>query len=175
MLVVSAVLLIFSGVGVLVLAQDEDPIGLPIGTCTQEDFNWLNEQITLLNEQFWHIDIYSPIATANQIRVLLGSMQVFCAGKFTNETHPNGIVGPIYFDGTMYEVTLVTRPFPDAAIDLGGIATLEAVSGDCGILNMILTTSSVPTETDIFQFGDDCIGLIEVDADEWELTFVRIR
>ncbi len=138
------------------LAQDT----LPPNRCTQNDYQWVSEQLDIFSGNFRDIATYDPIAVAYDVRSLMNSMQMYCSGVFTNETHPNGIIGPIAFDGTIYEVTFVG--IPTGSFDVGGSVTLEELSGDCGILNMMMISSSNMEETNLWRFGGDCQALIEV-------------
>lgn len=170
MMVILAVGIIISGVGVL--AQET----LPPTICTQEDYDMLKTGITSVINGLSDNVAYDPTAIMLQARTAIETYQLLCNQMFTNVTHPNGIIGPLVFDGTLYEVTFVALPTEGASFDVGGSITMEEVSGDCGILNLMLVSATNPSETDLFRFGGDCVGLIEVNrSGDWQLSFVKLQ
>jgi len=168
MFVMLVMAVVFGGVS----AQDVPPQL----DCTQDDYLWLQGRVNEISAQFADIVTYDPILTATQLRATMDAVQFACARVFTNTTNPDGIIGPIDFDGTLYEVTFVALPTEGASFDVGGSVTTETVSGDCGMLNLILVTSSDPDETDLFRFGNDCVAMFEVNrTGDWQLSFVKLQ
>ena len=99
----------------------------------------------------------------------LESWQLQCGGgMLSSDTHPSGIVGPITFEGTLYQAEL-TSP------GTYGFLQMTVISGDCGLIPPLVTTDiSGGSETDLWTFGGDCVGMIEVNApDGWTLTLSR--
>jgi len=159
--------MIFGGVA---LAQETMPPTL----CTQEDYLALQTGISNLIGGLSDNAMYDPTYIMMQVRRALETYQLICNQKFTSETHPSGIIGPILFDGTLYEVTYTG--IPTGNIDVGGSVTMEELSGDCGFLNMMLISSDNMTETTLMRFGENCEAMIEVHrSGAWELTFVKIQ
>lgn len=153
-----------------VLAQETMPPTL----CTQEDYLMLQTGISNLIGGLSDNALYDPTYIMYQVRRALETYQLLCNQKFTSETHPNGIIGPLLFDGTLYEVTFVG--ILTGNIDVGGSVTMEELSGDCGFLNMMAITSNDMDETDLMEFGENCEAMIEVHrTGAWELSFVKIK
>jgi len=169
-LVVLVVGMIFGGV---LVAQET----LPPTVCTQEDYLTLQTGISNLIGGLSDNTLYDPTTIMLQVRTAIETYQLLCNQMFTNVTHPNGIIGPIAFDGTLYEVTFVTPLSESPGGNLGGNLSMTTISGDCGFINTILTSGISPEETDLFKFGGDCVGMIEVNraVGAWELSFVKIK
>lgn len=107
------------------------------------------------------------------MRGAIDTYQLACAGgTVTNEAHPNGIVGPLTFDGTLYEVTL-TVPGGEY-----GSVEWTALEGDCDSWTLLsVSGDEAPvSETDIVEFeGCQAVFDVNVSSDEWTLTFKKLK
>lgn len=161
------VLAMFS-LGGIMYAQEE----ASIDSCTQEDYAQLQTDITELAGLFANIEANVPNETVLQIRQRLDTFQLACIGVFSNETHSSGIIGPIKFDGTLYELTLT---IPEGDFEYGTVQFTE-IAGDCGFNLLVSSPLGGGSETDLFEIGDDCEMLFEVDSSSgWTLSLVKLR
>lgn len=167
MLVVLVVGMLFGGV---LVAQDT----LPPTVCTQEDYLALQTGISNLIGGLSDNALYDPTHIMMQVRTAIETYQLLCNQLFTHETHPSGIVGPIAFDGTLYQVAFITYLSPDDMYDLGGVAGLVTVEGDCGLHSASTDRADKP-DLALWELGEGCVGMIEITSDLWELSFVKIR
>lgn len=150
------------------IAQDTT---LPPNTCTQEDYLQLQTEMAELTELLADIETNEPEAIFLQMRQTLDTYQLNCTGFFSGETHSNGIIGPLTFDGTLYQITFTLGEGQFVV----GSTTYTEISGDCGF-NFGALLTDAGSETDVLEIGEDCEMLIEVDANsDWTLSFTKLR
>ena len=172
-----ALFLVFSTRVSFVAAQNPSPPAPP--SCSTPEWrgkymqaiSWLEEQVANLQTEADALDLLiAAEATLDNLRYECVT-QVFSSIDF-----PNGVVGPFYLTGTLYEVTFSV---PEA----GGYdsATGVTVAGSCPIMLMQILVSSVDIgteqqETDLVQANGDCMYMLEVNSDaDWTIEFTRIR
>ncbi len=108
------------------------------------------------------------------IETVIANVRLACGGtrEFTSEAYPNGIIGPISFSGTLYQVSISST---------GGDASFSTtvIEGDCDIIPPgIFTTNGGNAETDLWEPGGDCMAMFEVNtygATGWVLDFERLQ
>lgn len=162
------IILVFMFVFGVAIAQDAT---LPANTCTQEDYLQLQTEMASLTELLADIETNQPDAIFLQMRQTLDTYQLNCTGFFSSETHSTGIIGPLKFDGTLYQISLTL----EEAQFVVGTTEYTEISGDCG-LNFGILLTDAGSETDVFEIGDDCEMLIEVDSNtSWTLSFTKLR
>lgn len=153
-------------------ARAQDNVTLPTYTCTAEDYatvtKIIDEQLATLSQPD-----ADPALAMVLIRAALDTYQAKCTGgTFTKATHPNGIIGPIVFTGSLYQATLQITPGDFAY----GSAKWTTISGDCGLFTLLSVTDGKgdANETDVLKFKD-CVALFEVDASEGDWTFTLAK
>lgn len=91
---------------------------------------------------------------------------------FTSEEYPNGIIGPIQFNGTLYQVTLSSSAS-------GASVSTTVIQGDCERRGpTIMTDIDGTPEADLWEPGGDCIAMFDVQrfgSSHWTLEFERLR
>lgn len=153
-------------------ARAQDNVTLPTYTCTAEDYAAVTK---LVAEQL--ATLTQPDAQPAQamliMRATLDTYQAKCTGgTFTNVTNPTGIVGPVVFDGTIYQATLT---LPEGE-NIYGSASLTTIEGDCGYGTFISPATTGGSETELMKFGGDCVALFEVNTEQdWTLTFAKVK
>jgi len=153
-------------------AQTSDPESVPVGVCTQSQMGTIHEEIAALNNLLLDVQANEQISVMTQIRATIDSAQYLCSARFTQETHPNGIVGPLFFDGEIYQVTLTT--WLDA-YDIGGMVSGTRLDGSCSSFLISTDGNGIP-ETNLVSRNANCLAMFEVIvADRWELTFTKIQ
>lgn len=142
-------------------------------TCTADEWR------TLLGDFQTRIDEVLPTIEGDNdatnillaIQMVIETARATCGGGvFTKETHPNGIIGPIQFGGTIYQATLEADTF--------GSLTTTVIEGDCGIIPPIMALTSMEggSEANLWRFGGDCVAFIEVNVTgSWTLTIERMQ
>lgn len=120
-------------------------------------------------EQLDHLEA-NPLETLLLLQTFISSARATCTGgEFTNETHPNGIIGPIYFSGTLYQATL-TVP------DTYGSVRIRELEGDCDAF-ILQGPVAGGSETDLWQFKN-CVAMFEVNlsgTSDWHFIIERLR
>jgi len=154
-------------------AQTSDPESVPVGVCDQPQMDTIHEEIATLNNLLLDVQANEQISVMTQIRATIDSAQYLCSARFTQETHPNGIVGPLFFDGTIYQVTLTTWS-DNTSYDFGGSVTSTELDGDCPFIWVSTDGGGIP-EVDLFNRMENCFAMFDVEADRWELTFTKIQ
>lgn len=166
---VLAFLLILSSMSMSISAQGSE------FSCTVEEWasmlNSLTENFLELTSQV--TDETSILETTLLIKAGVDSIYAICSnGTFSEETHSNGIIGPISFSGTLYQITL-------SSSDGGSSFSTTVIEGDCGFTPpSIFTDMEGTTETDLWEPGGTCVAMFEVEtygASGWELVFERLR
>jgi len=146
---------------------------LPVGAqdevgCTAEQYeNGAAVLIETLNQLATDENPYNILLG---IEMTIDLLRYECFGEgYNSELYPNGIVGPAMFQGTLYQATLSS---PDG---FGSVA-MTAIEGDCGLTFPLSTDIEGGEETDLWEFGGDCIALFEVNAPgAWTLDIQRLQ
>lgn len=147
------------------LAQDEvaDP------TCTPEDWQALQDELAL--EVLSLVNSENPVETILRIDTILGSIRSQCTSLiFTKAEYPNGIIGPIDLDGSLYQTTL-------SGNGSGSVEMTDLTEGCGGYVSSIILPFEGGSETDLWEFDGVCSLMFEVSgsAEEWTLEITRLR
>lgn len=154
-------------------AAAQDATTLPAYTCTAEDYatmtGLIDEQLATLTQPD-----AQPGLVMVLVRAAIDTYQVKCTGgAFNQASHPNKIIGPIVFDGTLYEVTFA---LPEKELTFGSVEW-KTIQGDCEMIPLIsLASTNGGSETDVLEFKD-CVALFEVNTNstEWSLIFKKLN
>jgi hypothetical protein len=150
----------------ITIAQDT-----PESTCTPEELQSYQAELVELSGSLAESD--DPLETVLAIDTLVSKIQASCSGGiFTKADHTNGIIGPIAFDGSLYEATLEAK---------GSMAVMTptVVEGDCGMIfgMPIMTGMTGGMQGDVWEFTN-CVALFKVEApmaSDWSLTIKKLR
>jgi hypothetical protein len=151
------------------IAQD----ATPEASCSPAEFKEaLTNGLSSLQEQVTTLQTEEDIlAFLLGMETSIDGLRATCVDtSFSSENYPNGIIGPIRFTGTLYEVTFT--------IEEGGLgyATGVTVEGDCPSSFLISPSSNESSETDLMRLRGECFYMFEVNTStEWTLDIVRIR
>lgn len=143
----------------------------PEASCTSEAWQSHQAELVALSGSLTESD--NPLETMLTIDTLVSNIQASCGGGiFTKANHPNGIIGPIAFDGSLYEATLEAK---------GSMAVMTptVVEGDCGMIfgMPVMTGMSGGMQGDVWEFTN-CVALFKVEApmaSDWSLTIKQLR
>jgi hypothetical protein len=165
--------LIMLGMGVVMMAQDAAT--LPEFACLPVDYTELKTQLTDIPAGFDDAAT-DPALVLLTLRAAIDTFQARCTGGlFTYATHPSGIVGPIAFSGTLYELTLT---IPEADIATASMSLID-IEGDCGLgFPTMIPGTSGGSQTDLLEFGGDCVAMFEVNVvgvRDWSLTIKKLK
>jgi hypothetical protein len=151
-----------------VVAQEE-------AACTVADvqnvFNVMADQIAQTASEITTVEEGLDILLG--IETIIDLLRTQCGGvTYISENYTNGIIGPVNFAGTLYQVSLSST---------GGDSSFATtvLEGDCALFPpSIFTANGGTEETDLWQPGGDCVALFEVNtygATNWVLTFERLQ
>lgn len=103
----------------------------------------------------------------------INTVRTSCTGYvFTSADYPTGIIGPVSFDGILYQITFTS---------VGGLSAIKDVGseGDCGFAGIFMSTAmDGGEETDLWEPGGNCVTLFEVNGAhdaQWSITFEKLR
>lgn len=148
------------------IAQEQNEV-----SCTPEEYqDYIQVLIDVLNE-------YKPqiVVETDALEVLIGiemaidGLRANCTGgSFAAADYSNGIIGPISFSGTLYQAEFTTTTF--------GTVTFVEIDGDCGMEFMSISEVDGDSETDLWEFGGDCVTMFEVQGGgDWTLNIEKLR
>ena len=150
-----------------VMAQDEDEAACSVGQLQDVLRSGVEVWIPL-------IDGLESVQDAFDLMIgfqaAIETQRTICSGGlWTSEEYANGIVGPIKFSGTLYQATL--------SMDTFGSVRIVTVDGNCGLnRTMGVNGSDGGEETDLLEFGGDCLAMFEVNTSEaWTMVIERLR
>lgn len=151
----------------IALAQDAETV------CTPDDWRAKIDAVSSsLSELSAGVaDQETALQVLSIAEAAIHTVRTSCTGYvFTNEDYPNGIIGPVTFDGTLYQVTFSS---------MGGFAYFKMVGdeGGCSVVG-VSTDLEGGEETDLWEPSGNCITLFEVNGPrdgQWTLTFERLR
>lgn len=144
------------------LAQEES-------ACTSEQWGDFSTTLNDLSDTLATSE--TPMDALLAIQTQIETMRAACGNwVFTKADYANGIIGPISFDGTLYQATLES---------VGSVAVLSRVEidGDCDFIVSIITPFTGGEESDLLEF-DGCTAMLEIDsstARDWTLTLTRLK
>lgn len=118
------------------------------------------------------IDNDSGLLYLLQLDTAIQTQRAVCGGGVFNKgTHPDGIIGPILFSGTLYQGTITS----ESRITVGNVV----IEGDCPVAIYQYTGSDRTEDTELWRMGGDCVMMLEIDtgtdSDEWTLTLERLQ
>lgn len=141
-------------------------------TCTSEQWQTIQTQLTTQIAEL--TTTADPHALLLLLDAQINAARATCSGgTFSKASTPNGIIGPIALEGTLYEVTLQST---------GSLASMTpvAVEGECGdfMFTMPVMTGMSGGEQGTIYEVNNCTAIFKVEsplAQDWTLTINRLR
>lgn len=167
--VFTVLLVLVAAMASITLAQDA------VDTCSTSDWQ---EKISTVSSSLSQlsagvVDEASALQVLSIAQEAIHTVRTSCVGfTFTSADYPTGIIGPVGFDGTLYQITFTST---------GGLSMINDVGseGDCGFAGIFMSTDmDGGEEADLWEPGGNCVTLFEVNGSsdaQWEIVFEKLR